>query len=217
MSVDVQVGLAEEIDPPPGDSDRHRRAADRRLCAAAYIDPDFRRSLLNKVYNDRVRRVAPSHGFDIVLVLRPAWRAWWLEAGQNLAVLGILAIGLVNYLQGTLIALIVLAIWYVVLVMSRVLPGYAHYYAGSPPWTDIRRVQARAKILRRALYALGTALILVMVWSYNVTGRSGGMAEPWLARTGLMRALAVLAYLAGAVVLASVMRFIWLGNLRQED
>lgn len=216
MSIDVEIGPADEFGLPHEDPDRHRRAADRRLCAAAYIDADFRRNLLDKVYNDRVRRVAPSHGFDVVLVLRHAWRAWWLDAGQNLAVLGVLVIGLMRYLQGTIIALIALAIWYVLREMSRVFPDYADYYK-SGPWTDIRRAQARLRALRRLLYGLCAALGTVMVWSYGVTGRAGNAAEPWLARTGLMQALAVLAYLAGAVALASVMRFIWLGNLRFED
>jgi hypothetical protein len=216
MSIDIRIGPADEVDLPPGDPDRHRRAADRRLCAAAYVDADFRRSLLDKVYNDRVRRVAPSHGFDIVLVLRHAWRAWWLEAGQNLVVLGILVVGAIRYLQGTVIAFIGLLIWCVLREMSRVFPDYADYYK-SGPWTDIRRAQARLKVLRRLLYTLCGALFLVMYWSYSMTGRAGSTGEPLLARVGLMRAAAVLAYLAGAVALASVMRFIWLRHLRFED
>jgi hypothetical protein len=71
------------------DSDPDRVTA-RRLAAGTYRDRDFRDDVLRDIYNAHSRRVAPSHGFDLVLVIRHAWTAWWLEAGQQLLLLAAL-------------------------------------------------------------------------------------------------------------------------------
>lgn len=50
-------------------------AATRHLCAAAYIDDDFRKDCLRGVYYQPRRMVAPSYGFDLIPVLRHCLRA----------------------------------------------------------------------------------------------------------------------------------------------
>lgn len=218
MSIDIPDAPADGVDLPPEDRDRLHRAADRRMCAASYVDADFRNSLLNDVYNDRVRRVAPSHGFDIVFVLWHAWRAWWLDAVQNLVVLGVLAVGFLNYPMSTVIAVLALLIWHVLRNILRLGPGwFGYYYEGETSYFELKRIQARSKFQRRQLYVLGIALILAMCFSYRITGRAGETSAPWVARTGLLGAAAVVAYLAGTVAAAVVVRFIWLGHLRFED
>lgn len=66
-------------------------AATRHLCAGAYLDPDFRRTVLRHVYNDTAHMVAPSYGFDLIPVVRHAWRALLLDTTQHLCVLAFLA------------------------------------------------------------------------------------------------------------------------------
>ena len=218
MSVDTPSAPVEGIDLPPEDRDRLGRAADRRMCAAAYVDADFRNSLLNEVYNDRVRRVAPSYGFNVVFVLWHAWRAWWLDASQTLVVLGVLVIGFASYPLSTIIALLVLLIWYALRTMTRLSAGLiGFYYNGDVSFLELERLRARSKFQRRLLYALIIALVVAMCFSYGVTGRAGEAGAPWADRTGLLGAAAILAYLAGAVALASIMRHIWLRHLRFED
>src|SRR2546430_17680616 len=63
-------------------------AANRRMCAGAYLDREFRDSVLREVYNDRNRRVAPPYGFNAVLGLRHARRARWLQTCQQILVPG---------------------------------------------------------------------------------------------------------------------------------
>ncbi len=218
MSIDIPSAPPDSVDLPPEGRDRLHRAADRRMCAAAYVDADFRNSLLNDVYYDRVRRVAPSHGFDIVFVLWHAWRAWWLDAGQNLVALGVLIVGFLNYPLSTTIALLVLLLWYVLRTISRLGAGLiGYYYEGETTWYELQRIQARSKLQRRQLYILGVTLVVAMCFSYRLTGRAGETSAPWVERTGLLGAAAVLAYLAGTVAIASIIRFIWLGHLRYED
>lgn len=67
-------------------------AATRHLCAGVYLDPAFRRTVIRQVYNDTARMVAPSYGFDLIPVVRHAWRAWLLDTTQHLCVLAILVL-----------------------------------------------------------------------------------------------------------------------------
>ncbi|GAA1012566.1 hypothetical protein Aple_006690 [Acrocarpospora pleiomorpha] len=66
-------------------------ATTRHLCAGTYLDREFRGNVLREVHNDSKHRIAPSYGFDLVPVVRHAWRAWVLETGQQVALLGLLA------------------------------------------------------------------------------------------------------------------------------
>ncbi|MEV6986155.1 hypothetical protein AB0M95_33520 [Sphaerisporangium sp. NPDC051017] len=80
-------------------------AATRNLCAGVYLDRDFRSTVIQKVYNDTRRRVPPSYGFDLVAVVRHAWRAWALEAIQDFGILATLIMGFALNTPVTLTAL----------------------------------------------------------------------------------------------------------------
>ncbi len=69
-------------------------AATRHLCAGVYVDPSFRDLIIRKVHNEARKRIAPSYGFDLVPVIRNAWRSWLLDSGHLFAMLVILAAGL---------------------------------------------------------------------------------------------------------------------------
>lgn len=69
-------------------------SATRHLCTGAYEDRSFRDLVIRKVHNDSRRRVAPSYGFDLVPVVRHAWRAWFLDVALHTSVLGCLTLGL---------------------------------------------------------------------------------------------------------------------------
>jgi hypothetical protein len=178
------------------------------------IDAKFRHRVLRDVYNDRVRRVAPSYGCDVVMVVRHAWRAWWLEAAQNLCILAVLAIGMTHSPLATLIAVFVLAIWYVLRITPNLARRYVDYYIKDEIQVDIRQVRARTRMLRHLLVLLGTALIVTVGIAIVRSGQPGRPREPWLSRTGLAGAAQVVVFFAAIVALAAAIRFIWLGQLR---
>lgn len=73
--------------------DQHSElSATRHLCAGVYLDRDFRNLVIRNVHNDSRRPVAPSYGFDLVPVVRHAWRAWALEVVLLSAVLAVVAV-----------------------------------------------------------------------------------------------------------------------------
>ncbi|MGI5340534.1 hypothetical protein ACQEVS_25635 [Streptomyces sp. CA-181903] len=63
-------------------------AATRHLCSGVYVDEWFRDLVINEVCTKPYRRVAPSYGFDIVPVMRHAWRAAALTALLRMTLLG---------------------------------------------------------------------------------------------------------------------------------
>lgn len=54
--------------------------ATRHLCAGVYVDEKFRDFIIGRISTSSLRRVAPSYGFDLVPVMRHAWRAALLGA-----------------------------------------------------------------------------------------------------------------------------------------
>jgi hypothetical protein len=54
--------------------------ATRHLCAGVYVNEKFRDLVIGKISTATRRRIAPSYGFDLVPVVRHAWRAALLAA-----------------------------------------------------------------------------------------------------------------------------------------
>ncbi|MBO0804214.1 MAG: hypothetical protein J2P25_14210 [Nocardiopsaceae bacterium] len=157
--------------------------------AATYLDREFRDRALRDVYNARNKRVAPSHGFDIVPVLRHAWRAWWLETGQYLLTLAVLAAGLAAVPLDTVITLDVLVIWYLLrlwLRWARQFVGYGEP-VDSPALDQLnlvrdRRMRLNGKMVKYSLWSSLTVLFLLMLAS-AVSSRAESVTS-WLAGTG---------------------------------
>ncbi len=67
-------------------------AATRHLCAGVYVDERFRDLVIDEVCTAPYRRVAPSYGFDIIPVMRHAWRAAALSTVLRVALVGAVAV-----------------------------------------------------------------------------------------------------------------------------
>ncbi|MEU6575013.1 hypothetical protein [Streptomyces sp. NPDC046805] len=78
--------------PPPVSP--HASEATRLLCAGAYLDPAFREKVIEELYLNEQRIVAPSLGHDAARVLAHALRARRIEAGSSAAIVGLWAVGL---------------------------------------------------------------------------------------------------------------------------
>src|SRR5260370_35546843 len=119
------------------------KAANRRMCAGVYLDRTFRDQLLRTVYCDNRRRVAPSYGFDLVIVLTHAWRAWRLDVVQQLMILAILGIALRVAPWTTLMAATALAIWYLGNSLARIGKGLSEYYRGLRNYHEFEALKSR--------------------------------------------------------------------------
>ncbi len=67
--------------------------ATRLLCAGTYMDSGYRDRVIDELYLNEQRVVAPSLGFDAVRVLAHALRARRLELGWDAAILGLWVVG----------------------------------------------------------------------------------------------------------------------------
>jgi hypothetical protein len=194
------------------------QAATRRMCAGTYLDRAFRDELLRGVYNDRTRRVAPSFGFDVVIVLHHAWRAWWLEFWQRSALVVVLALALVQVPLDTLIAASAIVIWHLV----RFLPGWAggirrYYYRGEGAEPDIRQMKTRGKLLGAGLLTSFLTLVTAMILAARDSRRAGALGAAWTTRTGLAGAAEILAACAVTVAAVATVRMMWIRQLRNQD
>lgn len=193
-------------------------ASSRGLCAGTYRDRDFRDHVLRDIYSARDRRIAPSHGFDLVPVLRHAWRAWWLETGQYLLTVVVLGIWLATRPLDTLMALDLLVL--APLLQSRLRwfaesAGYGSRLdpaSGRSEQIRDKNLHIRGVALKRSLaWALGALVMLVLISIVSQGARA--TASAWAAQTGLAIA-AIFITLIAVPVAASLMRAWYATRLR---
>ena len=158
---------------PDHEPDQHSElSATRHLCAGVYLDRSFRDLVIRKVHNDSRRRVAPSYGFDLVPVVRHAWRAWVLEVVLHTAVLAILTAGLVLHNVLAVITVLCAFATYVLLIFTvRNLVEFLRLRAASEAtrWSDrpnsrtrFQNIQEQEKVKRRFKVSFAGCLVLVL-------------------------------------------------------
>lgn len=189
--------------------------ASRYLCAGTYHDRDFRDQILRDIYSARKRRIAPSHGFDLVPVLRHAWRAWWLETGQYLLTVLVVGAWLATRPVDTLMALDLLVIGYLLrsrlswIAESTGFGGRRDPAAGRPEQVREENLRIRGVALKRAFaWALGVLVALALVSRIGQDVQAS--APSWAAQTALT-ITAVFVTLVAAPVGTSVAR-VWCTN-----
>ncbi|RZB17605.1 hypothetical protein StrepF001_17295 [Streptomyces sp. F001] len=79
-------------EPPP--TPPHASEATRLLCAGAYLNPEYRDRVIEELFLNEQRLVAPSLGFDVARVLAHALRARRQELLWSAAVLGLWVVGM---------------------------------------------------------------------------------------------------------------------------
>src|SRR5579862_526215 len=115
--------------------------ATRHLCAGAYLDRKFRNDVIGKVFCDAAHRTAPSYGFDLVPVVRQAWRAWRLETAGQVLTAAILATAVALDVAAVITAACAAGMWYLGRTALRSIPEMARLGMQS----------ASARLLRRPL------------------------------------------------------------------
>jgi hypothetical protein len=180
-------------------------SASRRLCAWTYLDREFRDHVLRDIY--LAGRVAPSHGFDVVPVLRHAWRAWWLETGEYVLTLTVFITGFALVPLDTLITVDVLVIWGLLRLWLSWMQQFVGY--GEPlnsadlDTVDLprdRRLRLNGRLLKYSLTFSASVLLMLVLMS--MVNSPGGGVLGQLATTGL--GVAVIAIAAAAVTALSV-------------
>ncbi|MFD7404016.1 hypothetical protein ACFV7R_15355 [Streptomyces sp. NPDC059866] len=79
-------------EPPP--TPPHASEATRLLCAGAYLNPEYRDRVIEELFLNEQRLVAPSLGFDVARVLAHALRARRQELLWSAAILGLWVVGM---------------------------------------------------------------------------------------------------------------------------
>jgi hypothetical protein len=194
--------------------------AGARLAAGTYRDREFRDHVLRDFYNAYRRRTAPSHGFDLVPVIRHAWAAWWLETGRHLAVLAVLGCWLTVRPLDTLAAIDLLVTWELLRRwLSWVLEdlGYGSRRdrtRGRPEEVRERNLVLRGKLLKRSLAAASAVLAsLLLVSASAANRRTRAPAASWATST-LLTITAVIVTLIAVISVTSAVHSWRLARLR---
>ncbi|MGW9348655.1 hypothetical protein [Nocardiopsis flavescens] len=167
--------------PPPPDTTGEPTEVTRHLCTGVHVDEEFRDLVIGEVCTTPYRRVAPSYGFDLVPVMRHAWRALHLTALMRFA---LVAAAITPHLSGyTVTSLLVIG-------------GFALLVLAERAWELSRRLtraedpplRRKAKKTKKRIPRLPSAFD----WKYREEGRS-------LKRTGILAltltsVMALLAY-----------------------
>ncbi|MCD0445760.1 hypothetical protein LO763_19310 [Glycomyces sp. A-F 0318] len=156
--------------------------ATAHLCAAAYLDPDFRLQVIEQVYARRDRAVAPNPGADAVPVLRHVRRATVIDTAEQ----GVLALMLVSLLTAptvnNLTLVIGLSAWLLVGLKLRKIGNDLKISSNQRRIESnkiLRWATARLTVRRAGVIAVG---LLLFLWVDFHT--AGTPIWTWLAMLG---------------------------------
>ncbi len=185
--------------------------ATRRICAGAYLDREFRRRILRDIYADRVRRVCPSYGFDLIPVIRHAWRAWSLDALRHALLAALLVAAFVLSPASAVTVVGALGLYYVIPALGRLATdawAYLRHRKGVPG--EAAQLGYRARYV--FYQVLGCALLISAAGLSLLGGRAafaldlGRRVVPWPVRGTLLDALLIVAGLLAVNVTLAIGR-----------
>jgi hypothetical protein len=195
---------------------RGDRAATRRMCAGVYVDPAFRDELLRSIYNSVRHRTAPSYGFDVVVVLQHAWRAWWISLAEDLALAGFLAGAVIRAPLESLLAAGVLAAWALAGRVRAWAAVAVRHASGQETSLSERQIRAQGRLLGAAAAAAAGAVTAAVI-AIALGSPPGPAGGGWADRTGLAGAGVILAGCGAIVAVAVAARMACVARLRHRD
>lgn len=165
------------------DTDPHTSAADldmtratRHLAAAAYLDRDFCRQALTKVYGQRQRDVAPSPGFDLEIVMAHCLRASRGAFVRDGSLVLVLAAGVVNAPRALLDVVMGLALMYLVIGLGRLGARWLAGPAATPSAAPVRRRDGALALLYERSRTLWSAKAFLIGYAVALATLAGLIA-----------------------------------------
>ncbi|SDL45661.1 hypothetical protein SAMN05216298_3894 [Glycomyces sambucus] len=169
--------------PPPQPPPRtFKNDATKHLCAAAYLDREFRDRVIDEVYRREDRAIAPNPGTDAAPILRHVLKARTIDTAQQALLAGLLVIALCAGTTNLVALVVALVLWALIgLPVLMVDRGFT-----PPPHQRDRSPEARRKrTARQAGIAAIAVAVPVFLYSYllgtgMVSPESGDLFEQFL-------------------------------------
>lgn len=147
--------------------------ATRHLCAASYIDDEYRDLCLREVLYQPRRIVAPSYGFDLVTVLGHAQRARNIATYRDAAILGLAAVTACVSASSLLVAVISLIWLYAALAGYRLLrTAFQQVRAGKFAFGTLM-----VRVFANALGIGASILLLFLAYGLYAALNAGALAS----------------------------------------
>ncbi|MFI6475846.1 hypothetical protein ACIBL5_37115 [Streptomyces sp. NPDC050516] len=138
------------------------------------MDTEYRTTVIQRVYNERRRRVAPSYGYDLVPVLAHAWRAWRLSTAEDALVLAGFCAAYATYPMAAFLATATLVD--LALAGSLAVRLSKRYVAlrGAPEAdTPASPPVVQYRTLRRGIYFATAAMLVALILLIRTSGVRG--------------------------------------------
>lgn len=206
----VPKSTEEQEQRAPADS-----AATLHLCAGVHVDRSFRDKIIRKIHNDARHRVAPSYGFDLVPVVRHAWRSWWIETTQLAATLVILAATLVLGDLLTTVTVVSAAVFFLLLMgIAREVPEVLRHrmrviaerwgFDNEDKYTREKKAKVGKLRIRAMLFGLVVAAATPLAVSYFLGMSFAAAAAPAVVAAAAIVACAIVAAVVRQLLLNAV-------------
>jgi hypothetical protein len=205
-------------DPLPADPaylgpwDSLDEAATRHMCAGAYVDREFRKELLARVYCDRQHRLPPSYGFDLVPVLVHAWRAWVLESVQDIALLLILTIAAFLVPSEAAVSVAILLLWFTGRGLVQFLNDGTEYVKKRMSISEYEQIKVRGKLFWYGFIA-SFLILFVGTLQFIIRIRPHSLSAVQALLRHAIGSLVILCLLAAVIGLAAAIKQMTLGYL----
>lgn len=125
-----QGQVPQRAEPPPtapiGSPYTDSRAT-KHLCAGVYLDDEFQRRVLDEVYNEPRRAVAPALGCDAAAVTLHAKRARILSICQSSILIGLVFLFLCAASIETMLCAAIVVVWQLITALAQLVTGTLAY------------------------------------------------------------------------------------------
>jgi hypothetical protein len=157
-------------------------SATRSLCTGAYIDRKFRDRVLREVYSETRRALAPSYGFDAVLVLLHCRRARDWVVARDVLLCACVGISLLNGFVNTVGVAFLLILWAIAVYLGRLLRtavGLERERRVSPRWQAIFGFTGFCLLILWGLTSAFPAFLDILGQLSNEILITGDIPQPW--------------------------------------
>jgi hypothetical protein len=145
--------------PPPPPPQVRKNAATQHLCAAAYLDRDFRNGIVDEVVDRPDRAVAPNPGTDVVPVLRHIRTARTIDLVQQSILAVILLLMVCLFFAASFFLAVTLCVWALIGLPLLI----AETRSATPTGTIAASVVTKFNWVRVALVALAVLAVLFLL------------------------------------------------------
>ena len=173
-------------------------AATRRLCAGTYLDRELRQRLLLTSTTPGSGGWTLLYGYNLVQVLRHAWRAWWLDLARDAVAVALFIVAVLTVPLGTLLTVEFVVMWYALRACWRILAQAGQMLLERKSYDHLRGLRVPAKLVAGGL--LGSVVVAGGTVLAMLLTLEGSWLREDLIQTGRLVALFIVLFAVARII-----------------